>query len=194
MYFRPRPGILRSSLFFRKRATAPSIKSNFIHQLKQPVESEQCEDEFGLYDIILPSEPYVYGTKWMKSRTVPDHILRPPYAMKPAQKEEKHTGEPPGPHFKIVEGSESETRLREAAKLAKKVKEYAGSLVQVLPFSLTLFYFCIDLCLLLCSQVGRTTNEIDSAVHDYIVSHNAYPSPLLYQDFPKSICTRYSPL
>ena len=36
---------------------------------------------------------------------------------------------------------------------------------------------------------GVTTDEIDRAVHQYIVSQNAYPSPLNYHNFPKSLCT-----
>ena len=34
-----------------------------------------------------------------------------------------------------------------------------------------------------------TTEEIDKTVHEYIISHGAYPSPLHYKGFPKSICT-----
>uniref|UniRef100_A0A6I8NB24 Methionine aminopeptidase n=1 Tax=Ornithorhynchus anatinus TaxID=9258 RepID=A0A6I8NB24_ORNAN len=34
-----------------------------------------------------------------------------------------------------------------------------------------------------------TTEEIDSLVHQEIITHNAYPSPLGYGGFPKSVCT-----
>lgn len=36
---------------------------------------------------------------------------------------------------------------------------------------------------------GVTTDEIDAVVHDFIVSHGAYPSTLGYRGFPKSCCT-----
>lgn len=36
---------------------------------------------------------------------------------------------------------------------------------------------------------GVSTEAIDQAVHELIVSHDAYPSPLLYRGFPKSCCT-----
>lgn len=36
---------------------------------------------------------------------------------------------------------------------------------------------------------GITTDEIDRKVHEFIVSLNAYPSPLNYHKFPKSLCT-----
>ncbi|KAG2013085.1 methionyl aminopeptidase [Coprinopsis cinerea AmutBmut pab1-1] len=117
-------------------------------------------EDFGTYRIILPEEPFVFGTTHIKPRSVPPHIKRPYYATTP-------TGNKPEFRGKIQLGGEEEHRLRESAKLARKVREYAGSLV----------------------KVGRTTNEIDEAVHEFILEHGAYPSPLLYQDFPRSCCT-----
>jgi methionyl aminopeptidase len=37
--------------------------------------------------------------------------------------------------------------------------------------------------------VGMTTLEIDEIVHDESIKRNAYPSPLNYMGFPKSVCT-----
>ena len=34
-----------------------------------------------------------------------------------------------------------------------------------------------------------TTEEIDKIVHDYIIEHDGYPSPLNYYGFPRSCCT-----
>lgn len=36
---------------------------------------------------------------------------------------------------------------------------------------------------------GITTEEIDKVVHEYIIGHGAYPSPLGYYNFPRSCCT-----
>lgn len=36
---------------------------------------------------------------------------------------------------------------------------------------------------------GMTTNDLDTIVHDYTLAHGAYPSPLNYKGFPKSVCT-----
>ena len=36
---------------------------------------------------------------------------------------------------------------------------------------------------------GVTTDELDAIGHDYLMSHDAYPSALGYRGFPKSICT-----
>ena len=38
-------------------------------------------------------------------------------------------------------------------------------------------------------KAGVTTGELDRLCHDYIVEHDAYPAPLNYKGFPKSICT-----
>ena len=39
---------------------------------------------------------------------------------------------------------------------------------------------------------GVTTDEIDRAVHNFIIENGGYPSPLNYHGFPKSICTYFS--
>jgi len=38
-------------------------------------------------------------------------------------------------------------------------------------------------------QVGMTTNDIDIFVHDLTIERGAYPSPLNYHHYPKSVCT-----
>jgi methionyl aminopeptidase len=38
-------------------------------------------------------------------------------------------------------------------------------------------------------RAGITTDEINTLVHEFIVAHDAYPSPLNYRGFPKSVCT-----
>jgi methionyl aminopeptidase len=39
------------------------------------------------------------------------------------------------------------------------------------------------------AKAGVTTDELDSFCHDLIIASGAYPSPLYYKGFPKSICT-----
>lgn len=36
---------------------------------------------------------------------------------------------------------------------------------------------------------GVSTEELNQRCHDFILSHDAYPAPLNYKGFPKSICT-----
>lgn len=38
-------------------------------------------------------------------------------------------------------------------------------------------------------EIGMSTEDINTLCHEYIVSHGAYPSPLNYHGFPKSVCT-----
>ncbi|KIK00556.1 hypothetical protein K443DRAFT_100179 [Laccaria amethystina LaAM-08-1] len=122
--------------------------------------SNDAED-FGNYNVILPKEPFVFGVSHIQPlRTVPSHIERPYYASVPPTEGPKGNG-------KIELGGEEEAKLRNAARLARNVREFAGTLV----------------------QVGVTTDAIDKEVHEYILSHSAYPSPLRYLGFPKSCCT-----
>jgi methionine aminopeptidase type I len=95
---------------------------------------------------------------------IPKHIQLPLYLT---------TGEQPtldasDPYSKAtIHTQEDIAGIRESCKLAAKVLYFAASLV----------------------APNITTNEIDQRVHDYIIAHGAYPSPLLYRGFPKSICT-----
>ncbi|KAJ3695877.1 hypothetical protein LUZ60_001254 [Juncus effusus] len=90
---------------------------------------------------------------------VPNHIMKPPY-LKSTQ--------PPrvsdGLELHDEKGIES---MRASGKLAAQVLQFAGTLV----------------------KPGVTTDEIDKAVHEMIIENGAYPSPLGYCGFPKSVCT-----
>ncbi|KAF2069978.1 hypothetical protein CYY_008704 [Polysphondylium violaceum] len=94
-------------------------------------------------------------------RSVPDHIQPPPYVLGEEIKDIEMDDDI------IIHSAESIEGMRKACKIAKQVLDYAGSLV----------------------KIGITTDEIDRLVHDEIIRHNAYPSPLLYKGYPKSICT-----
>jgi methionyl aminopeptidase len=58
-------------------------------------------------------------------------------------------------------------RMKASGHLARRMLDYALSL----------------------AAPGVTTDYIDLKVHEEIIKHGAYPSPLLYSGFPKSICT-----
>jgi methionyl aminopeptidase len=58
-------------------------------------------------------------------------------------------------------------RMRESCRLAARTLEMIGGHI----------------------EPGISTLDIDRIVHDYIVSHDAYPSPLNYNGFPRSVCT-----
>ncbi len=91
--------------------------------------------------------------------TVPPNIILPEFAQ---------TGKPMNTsHILAMYHHSHFPKLRQAAKLARKMLE----------FSLKL------------AQPGMSTDDIDRLAHDEIVRNGAYPTPLNYYGFPKSICT-----
>ncbi|KAG6846593.1 Methionine aminopeptidase 1, partial [Arthromyces matolae] len=98
-----------------------------------------------------------------KTRIVPDHIPRPEYAIDGIPREEqKREGEPPR-----LLALEEQEKMRRACRLGREVLDIAASHV----------------------RPGITTDEIDEIVHQATIERNAYPSPLNYRNFPKSVCT-----
>jgi methionyl aminopeptidase len=66
-----------------------------------------------------------------------------------------------------LKSNEDILKLREAGKLAAQTLRHVGSFV----------------------RPGISTEELDKITHEFIVSHGAYPSPLNYHGYPKSVCT-----
>jgi len=99
-----------------------------------------------------------------KPRQVPDHIPRPDYADNDGKPllEMKRAGQPP----RILSSDEQE-KMRTVCRLAREILDIAASHV----------------------RPGITTDEIDEIVHNATIERNAYPSPLNYRNFPKSVCT-----
>jgi methionyl aminopeptidase len=89
--------------------------------------SELDDESFGIYSVILPPEPFVFGVSHIAQRPVPPHILRPPYVT-PSSSAKPTSNSGDG---RIQLGSSGERRLRSAARLARDVLEYAGTLVKV---------------------------------------------------------------
>lgn len=95
-------------------------------------------------------------------RAVPDHVVRPPYAqVPPIPPTDSDTGSVP-----VLSKEEIES-LKRACEITKKALDFVGTLI----------------------KPGVRADDLDKHVHEFIVSHNAYPSPLGYRGFPKSICT-----
>mmetsp|Transcript_24785 Transcript_24785/g.80166 ORF Transcript_24785/g.80166 Transcript_24785/m.80166 type:complete len:306 (-) Transcript_24785:186-1103(-) len=94
-------------------------------------------------------------------RSVPSSILKPTYA---------RTGLVVPPNFHdVCEPHEREIveRLRVAARFAREMLDYTCSL----------------------AVPGVSGNDIDALVHEKIIQGGAYPAPLNYMTFPKSICS-----
>ncbi|CAK0761962.1 Methionine aminopeptidase 1D, chloroplastic/mitochondrial [Coccomyxa viridis] len=77
------------------------------------------------------------------------------------------TGQAPWSDEPEIHDQEGVERMRASGRLAADVLAYAGTLV----------------------KAGVTTDEIDKAVHKMTIDNGAYPSPLTYGNFPKSVCT-----
>lgn len=76
--------------------------------------------------------------------------------------------------------------MRESCKLASGILKKCADIVKVFAFNCAIFLLQIIICF---GQVGTTTDEIDKFVHEQTIRANAYPSPLRYHGFPKSVCT-----
>lgn len=96
-------------------------------------------------------------------KSVPSHIRKPPYA---------DTGMVPPLRFPeqiLLHDETSAARMRDAARLARRTLDMACSLAAKNP--------------------GITSDDLDTAVHEAIIAAGAYPSPLNYSGFCKSLCS-----
>jgi len=98
-------------------------------------------------------------------RSVPEAIARPDYATHPqgysASERTRAAQEP-----QVLDAPTIE-KMRYVARLGREILDLAASHV----------------------KPGVTTDEIDAVVHQATLERNAYPSPLNYREFPKSLCT-----
>lgn len=95
---------------------------------------------------------------------VPDGILKPDYSESGVPVSENKWNRNVIPK---VESEGELEKLRALALIGRKALDLGHSMV----------------------KPGVSTDEINNAVHDFIISQGAYPSPLNYQGFPKSICS-----
>ncbi|AGF77423.1 methionine aminopeptidase, type I [Desulfocapsa sulfexigens DSM 10523] len=92
-------------------------------------------------------------------RRVPDHIFLPEYAI---------TGKTGNSGKSCKKESDDEiSRMRRAGGVARKVLDSVLAAV----------------------ELGVSTDALDEIAHEAAIAHGAYPSPLNYMGFPKSICT-----
>lgn len=92
-------------------------------------------------------------------------IVKPDYALTGVSEEEEEFNR--RKNYCIVKTKQELSDIRECALIARK---------------------SLDLGHSMCTA-GVTTEEIDKAIHKFIVENKGYPSPLNYYGFPKSICT-----
>jgi methionyl aminopeptidase len=103
--------------------------------------------------------PTVSPGKIGPRRTVPEHIRLPEYAL---------TGVPAAVKASCKKDSDEQIeRMRKAGKIARDVLDTVLAAV----------------------RPGITTDALDRIAHLRTIELGAYPSPLNYREFPKSICT-----
>ncbi|MFH0784187.1 MAG: type I methionyl aminopeptidase [Pseudomonadota bacterium] len=103
--------------------------------------------------------PTVFAGIISPFRTIPSHIARPEYA---------HTGVPSPYKLSCVKTDADQIeRMRKAGRLAREVLDVVLAAV----------------------RPGISTDDLDRLAHQHIAHLGAYPSPLNYMGFPKSICT-----
>ena len=98
------------------------------------------------------------------ARSVPAHIPRPDYAESGYPKEEQ---ESPQQRQTKIRDKAAVAGMRHVCRMAREIIDEAHKIV----------------------KPGVTADEIDRVVHDATVERNAYPAPLNYFNFPKSVCT-----
>lgn len=150
----------------KKHAIANLLANAFAGAAAKDAEADEWSvvDRFASYRFTGPLRPGKLSPK----RTVPESIPRPDYATDPAgnsKLEDAERGkEDAAPEVKTPAQIEG---MRAACKVGREVLDIAAKAV----------------------RPGVTTDELDRIVHEATVERGAYPSPLGYRGFPKSVCT-----
>lgn len=100
---------------------------------------------------------------YVTPRQVPPPVPRPDYA---------YTGDP---------------RIEDQSKFQRVAPTFTAEQVALIREACAIGRGALDVGAKLCVP-GAIPDDIDQAVHNYIVSKGAYPSPLNYRGFPKSVC------
>ncbi|KIL00432.1 hypothetical protein PAXRUDRAFT_821723 [Paxillus rubicundulus Ve08.2h10] len=154
---------IRGSFFCGQECFKANCKTHkTIHDLARAPVQDGTFNPFPNYNFSGTLRPlYPLSPK----REVPAHIPRPDYALRDDGvpiSEMRTLGHAP----RILSPDEIE-KMRTACRLGREVLDIAASHV----------------------RPGITTDEIDAIVHQATIDRNAYPSPLGYRNFPKSVCT-----
>lgn len=120
-----------TTCFVSRVQRSPKVLSFLRTQHARAVEAvedlpEEAQD-FGQYSVILPPEPFAFGVSHIRPRNVPGDIIKPSYVRNNGS---EHLESVNKPESIIRLGGEAESRLRRTARLAKQVREFAGSLVK----------------------------------------------------------------
>ncbi|GAA6025364.1 hypothetical protein JCM10207_001364 [Rhodosporidiobolus poonsookiae] len=152
------------------------VKNYKEHHRKMHVKadaSKKYEAPEGTYDPFKDHRTFdytgplraVYPNKKVPKRAVPGHIRQPDYAKDGTSRSEER-------HYRIekqgrVLSKEEQDGMRKVCRLGREVLDIAAAAL----------------------RPGITTLEIDEIVHRECMKRDAYPSPLNYANFPRSVCT-----
>ncbi|KAG2224335.1 hypothetical protein INT45_006735, partial [Circinella minor] len=118
-----------------------------------------ASNRWGSFQRIMPASLQAINVRTMPRRPIPDRLARPYYAGDGSSSKWE-------PTLPIVSLDEIPS-LRQAGQLAREILELGAKM-------------CLP---------GVTTDKIDAVIHENIIAKGAYPSPLNYSGFPKSVCT-----
>jgi len=154
---------------FKKSWATHKVKHQTVAKLVEMMRAAQDAGPVGCQDDRFAG--YLYTGKLRKypitpRLEVPDDIPKPDYGTDrngiPASESKSR-----GTDSIEVKTPEMVAGIREACKIAREVLDEATAAV----------------------KVGITTDELDKLVHAETIKRGAYPSPLNYCLFPKSVCT-----
>jgi len=113
------------------------------------------------FPLVTPAPTHTEFTALETVRSIPDHIRKPDYAL---------SSEPDTrliPRDPVIWTEVEIIKIREACQLARKILSELKSVV----------------------QPGLTTDSLDHLARELAIIHQAYPSPLNFNGYPKSIST-----
>eukprot|EP00055_Hartaetosiga_balthica_P004597 m.12286 g.12286 ORF g.12286 m.12286 type:complete len:341 (-) comp3979_c0_seq1:453-1475(-) len=151
---------------YNLRSSLAVVRRTFLNLRKPPKQRFEPHHDYNIIKSLGKVSPGV--------KAVPEHIQHPPYINNDSYASPAMVTSSNFDASLLFSSDEKYhgqrqdlTKMRAACVLARKVLNYSGTLV----------------------KPGVTTEEIDVDVHNFILANNAYPSPLLYMGFPKSVCT-----
>jgi len=135
-------------------------KTRKSRHFKAESSTPQISPVFDGFEFTGPIRPGIVSP----TRKVPQHIQKPDYAEHGEPVSEKAGRNSSTIEVKTAKEIEG---MRKVCKIAREILDIASKY----------------------AKVGVRTDEIDQIVHEATIERNAYPSPLNYRNFPKSVCT-----
>lgn len=122
-------------------------------------------EAFANYEFSGPLRPCQQGPTRYRALPPPSHIERPDWyadgTPRAEERDKRAQGSIPVYDKKAIAG------IRKACAIGREVLDLAGQAV----------------------KTGVTCDELDRIVHEATIARDAYPSPLNYYHFPRSVCT-----